>query len=232
MKKTFERKEVKYLLNEAQYEQLRFLTKGKLCDDDYGLHTILSLYYDSPNFQMIQKSLSKPDFKEKFRIRSYGKPTTKTPVFYEIKRKISGVVHKRRIAAPLEQPLPDSQMTLEIDYLKKRYQLEPKVVISYDRVATFGCDDPDFRVTFDRNIRYRTQDLTLLAGDYGQVIAPEITMLMEVKALGGYPLWFTSALTALPLQRASFSKYAETYKRHLKQKPIDLKETIAYGFSA
>lgn len=231
MKKIFERKEVKYLLNETQYEQFRILTKEHLCDDDYGLHTILSLYYDSPNFQMIQKSLSKPDFKEKFRIRSYGKPTTKTPVFYEIKRKISGVVHKRRVASPLEESLPCGQMTLEIDHLKKRYQLEPKVVISYDRVATFGRIDPNFRVTFDRNIRYRTQDLTLLAGGYGDIIAPEITILMEVKALGGYPLWFTSALTALSLQKASFSKYAETYKRHLKQEPVNLKETITYGFS-
>ena len=38
---------------------------------------------------------------------------------------------------------------------------------------------------------------------------------MEVKAMGSYPLWFTELLSKYHIQKGSFSKYAQTYQRHL-----------------
>jgi hypothetical protein len=47
------------------------------------------------------------------------------------------------------------------------------------------------------------------------LVAPELGVLMEVKALGAYPLWFVSLLEKYQIRKSSFSKYAETYERHL-----------------
>ena len=91
-------------------------------------------------------------------------------------------------------------------------------MIAYDRLSLFASEDSEFRVTFDQNIRYRENNLTLSEGSYGQLIAPEIGVLMEVKAMGAYPLWFVEQLNQYGVRKASFSKYAQTYQRHLFKK--------------
>ena len=63
LKNVFQRREVKYSLSFEQYEKLRMLTKDKLFEDQYGLHTIYSLYYDTDNFDMIRKSIEKPEYR-------------------------------------------------------------------------------------------------------------------------------------------------------------------------
>lgn len=57
--------------------------------------------------------------------------------------------------------------------------------------------------------------MDLALGDLGERIAPEIDVLMEVKALGAYPLWFSHLLANLKIYKGSFSKYAQIYQRVL-----------------
>jgi hypothetical protein len=229
LKKCFQRKEKKYALTDKQYKQLREELAHYMQEDEYGLHTIISIYFDTKQYDMIRHSITKPVYKEKFRIRSYGVPQNESDVFLEIKKKVEGVVYKRRIALPylaaksyLQHPHnlkltapKDHQIKQEIDWLFARKKLEPKVMIAYDRRALFAADDPDFRVTFDFNIRYRKESLHHELNDLGQRVAPEIDVLMEVKALGAYPLWFSEILTKLAIYPTSFSKYAQTYQRYL-----------------
>ena len=117
---------------------------------------------------------------------------TDSQVFLEIKKKFKGVVYKRRIAAPLSDTkayltktdvsaLPRSQILNEIDYMLDRVKPEPKVYIAYDRIAYYGNEDPNLRVTFDTNMRYRDYDLELDKGDYGNPILDELLYLMEIK---------------------------------------------------
>ena len=75
-----------------------------------------------------------------------------------------------------------------------------------------GTEDPALRITFDRNIRWRHDRLTLDAGDDGKRLLPEDQILMEVKALGACPLWLCRALSAQHIYPASFSKYGACYK--------------------
>ena len=49
-----------------------------------------------------------------------------------------------------------------------RYPLEPKAFIAYDRIALFGREDPDLRITFDCNLRWRDAFLDLSQGGWGQ----------------------------------------------------------------
>ncbi|PZL76190.1 molecular chaperone [Enterococcus plantarum] len=229
LKNSFQRKEKKYALTHTMYSQLREKLTPYMQEDEYGLHTILSIYFDTQDYEMIRHSIEKPVYKEKFRIRSYGIPTEQSMVFLEIKKKVSGVVYKRRVALSYQiakeysqkphsfklKTTKDQQIKQEIDWLVARRKLEPKVMIAYDRRALFTAENDDFRITFDFNIRYRKEELTHTLNDQGERVAPEIDVLMEVKALGAYPLWFSEILAALDIYPLSFSKYAQTYQRYL-----------------
>lgn len=233
LKNVFQRKETKYILDKEDFHAFFHELQDHMTVDEYGQHTILSLYFDTDDFQLIQKSMDKPVYKEKFRIRAYGVPSETSLIFLEIKKKVQGIVYKRRIPMFYDEYLhwldtgefPEmetenhpisKQIEAEITWLfKKNKALQPKVLIAYDRVSLFDQEDGEFRVTFDQNIRYRKDHLGLVNGDDGLLVAPEVAVLMEVKALGAYPLWFVELLDKYQIRKSSFSKYAETYERHL-----------------
>lgn len=233
LKNIFQRKETKYMLDQETYHQLRTELQNFVVEDEYGLHTIISLYYDNQFFDLIKQSIEKPTYREKFRIRSYGVPKADSPVFFEIKKKVKGIVYKRRIDVDYKSachfdytsqkslPIKENQQQImsEIDWMMSTNKLYPRVMIAYDRIALKPVDETleDFRITFDFDIRYRDTDLDISLGDYGSPVAPEFYCLMEVKSIGSYPLWFSHVLSEFHIQKGSFSKYATTYKRYLIQ---------------
>ena len=217
----FKRYELKYLLTTQQMEELLQRAASHIKGDEYGKSTICNIYYDTPDSLLIRRSLDKPMYKEKLRLRSYGIAKENTPVFVEIKKKFDGVVYKRRIntserlATALCKcitPTTQDQITKEILYFIRRYdRLEPAVFLSYDREAFYAEDDGEFRVTFDRNILWRDSDLSLSKGVYGTPILKSNEVLMEVKCPGAMPLWFVEILTDMKLYKTSFSKYGNAY---------------------
>ena len=93
----FQRKEIKYLMNEEQYQELRLRLDEIAAVDHYGLTQIMNVYYDTPDFKLITRAMEHPEYKEKLRLRSYGIPDAMTPSFIEIKKKFDGITYKRRI---------------------------------------------------------------------------------------------------------------------------------------
>lgn len=232
LKNIFQRKETKYLLSQRQFNYFFEDLQQFMKVDQYGLHNIRSLYFDTPNYYFIRQSMKKPRYKEKFRVRSYGEPVANGLVFLEIKKKVKGVVYKRRVPVNYEDfllwikngALPEyimvSQVGQEIAWLFCQYnQLSPKVLITYDRFSLFMEEDDNFRVTFDQNIRYENKNISLDTKP-GELVAPEIDILMEVKAMGSYPLWFVALLNKYGIKKGNFSKYAETYQRYLAKEDL------------
>ena len=99
------RYELKYVLTAEQEKYLRERLEGHIQIDRFGLTSIASLYYDTPDYRLIRTSVEKPMFKEKIRLRSYGLATEDSPVFLELKRKAYGIVYKRRVQSTI--PLVD-----------------------------------------------------------------------------------------------------------------------------
>lgn len=223
----FNRVEKKYLLTEEKYQKIWKELMEYMVVDEYGQHTICNLYYDTKQDELIRNSIEKPIYKEKLRIRSYGIPTVNDVVFLEIKKKFNGIVNKRRILLPLDEtygylnykvkPKVTSQILKELDYFTQRYQLVPKLFLGYERIALFGKEDSEFRVTFDTNIRSRTKNLLLEYGDDGTYLLDEGTHLMEVKITNTTPLWFSKLLSKYHIISSSFSKYGNVYKRQQKE---------------
>lgn len=219
----FERTEKKYLITKEQYLKLRDKWVNKQIDDDYGLSTICNVYYDNDEYRLVRTSNEKPDYKEKFRLRSYGIPTADSIVFLEIKKKVQGVVYKRRIHMSYKEAMlflsdssfkvSDTQKEKEIKYMFQLYDLKPKMFIAYDRIATYNIDDVNLRVTFDFNIRNREENVELINGDYGNCILSDDWILMEIKANQAMPLWMVKDLETLNIKPTSFSKYGNFYKQ-------------------
>lgn len=220
---TFERVEEKYLLSTAQYKAVLAGLRGRMQPDLFGRSTVTSIYYDTEDYRLIRASLEKPDYKEKLRVRAYGATTPESSVFVELKKKVGGIVYKRRVELPFMEaaallggkPIEeDSQVIREIRYFLKFYNPRPRVLLSYRRVAYTGADD-EFRVTFDDSILYRTGVLSLTAGAWGEELLPQGTILMEVKVPGAMPLWFCELLNKNGIYPSSFSKYGVCYRDFL-----------------
>lgn len=216
----FKRVELKYLLSARQYAVVAPVISEHLRPDEYGETTIQSLYYDTSDDRLIRASLEKPIYKEKLRLRCYGLNDSDKDVFLEMKRKCGGVVYKRRIAAK-EQEIPDvfagrapdSQIGREIGYFLSFYPtLSPKVMILYDRSA-WQDTASDLRVTFDRNVRFRTDGLDCRTSLDGAPLLPPDTVLMECKSGTAFPLWLTHLLCREEIVQTSFSKYGAAYVR-------------------
>lgn len=222
----FKRTEKKYLLDRQQYNKLIDIIRPYVKDDEYGRYTICNIYYDTDDFSLIRKSLEKPVYKEKLRIRSYGAAREGDTVFLEIKKKYDGVVYKRRISLKLEEaeaylsgkarPNDDGQIAKEIDYFINHYSPKPKMFIAYDRQAFAGIDDEGLRITFDTGIRSREEMLTLRMDSFTEPLFENATVLMELKTGDAMPLWLAHALSNLKIFPTSFSKYGNIYKRKIE----------------
>jgi hypothetical protein len=204
----------------------KFCIGGK----DYGIY---NLYYDTPDDYLIRESLAKPYYKEKIRLRSYAESATdEDRVFLEIKKKIGGIVAKRRVTMTLaesdeylrshKKPVATKYITgqvfTELDAFLEMYHVSPKQYISYQRSAFFGKDDGNFRLTFDRLITERRDDLSLSSPSYGKQIIGENQRLMEVKVSDGIPDWLIRKLSELHVYKTSFSKYGNAYQNYIKEK--------------
>ena len=224
----FRRYEIKYLMTKAQAEALKEKMREYMRGDKYGNSVICNIYFDTPDYLLIRRSIEKPVYKEKLRLRSYGKATEETEVFPELKKKYKGVVYKRRLDMQEKQAmacltgrlsLPDTQIGKEIAYCFERYPgLAPRVFLSYEREAFYAKHDHDFRMTFDRNILWRDYDLSLCSGVYGDPILPNDCVLLEVKAGGAIPLWLSSWLSENKIYKTSFSKYGHAYMEIQRRK--------------
>ena len=221
-----QRYEMKYLLDGKQTDFLRRQLDGRMQVDEYGLTSIASLYYDTPDARLIRSSLEKPAFKEKLRLRSYGLARQDSPVLLELKRKYDGVVYKRRVQSTIPR-VGSAQIQKEIAYFRDYYEtLSPACLILYDRTA-YCAPGGGLRLTIDAKPRYRTEDLTLTKSMDGIPLLDGGRAILEIKAQGALPLWLSAAISEGNIFKSSFSKYGEAYRRELLKK----KENAA-GFAA
>lgn len=223
----FKRHEVKYKITTEQLALIKEEFEKHMIADEHGESTICSLYFDTPSFQLIRRSIEHPVYKEKLRLRSYGVANADTKVFVELKKKYKKVVYKRRVTLREQDAMrylltgeidKRTQITDEIDYFKQFYPgIAPAMLLMYKREAYYAKDDREFRVTFDRDVLWRDYDLTLDKGIYGTPVLEPNQILMEVKTKDAIPLWMTKILSDNHIYKTSFSKYGTAYQTKLRK---------------
>lgn len=222
----FKRYELKYLMDDEQASAVKEALNEHMRADRYAHSSIRNIYFDTPSYLLARRSISKPVYKEKLRLRSYGSLSSDDDVFVELKKKYESVVYKRRLTMPLRDAVdwlcgcgqgPTTQIGQEIGYMRVRYpDIRPAMYLSYDRDAY--SSGRDLRITIDTNILARTEDADLTLPVGGHPVLPEGYTLMEIKTLYGYPAWLTSLLSSNRLYNSSFSKYGNAYKEMVLRK--------------
>lgn len=229
---TFKRLEKKILIDEEKLPQFIERISEYMDPDEFNIggkpYSICNLYFDNDNDDVIRYSVSKPKYKEKLRMRSYGVPDENTKVFIELKKKLYGVGTKRRTKLTLSEakaylengehpkgiPYFDERVLCEIDYFIETYKVYPKVYICYMRNAYFGKEDKKLRITVDREILTRRYDVALDMGMYGEPLLPEGKVLLEVKFDGVVPFWLARLMSELELSFDTFSKYGKEFQNY------------------
>ena len=144
----FKRYELKYMLPLEQKEKILEAMSPHMELDKYGRSCIRNIYFDTASYRLIRRSIEKPAYKEKLRIRSYSQATSESTVFVELKKKYEKVVYKRRLSLcesdamawvcrELACPV-DTQISREIDYFIDFYgKLNGAAFLSYEREAYY-----------------------------------------------------------------------------------------------
>lgn len=236
---SFKRDEIKYLLTAEQKKQLLFNISPHLFYDKYcsnGLpYMVKNIYFDTPSDLIIRKSITKPRYKAKLRLRQYGYEDC---YYLELKKKVSGIVYKRRIplnseekdiflrskAIPIPRDYISEIISREIAYFLNLYpEVSPTVAILYNRIALCGPDD--LRLTIDSDIvadRHRIE----LDTDAGESILESGLSLLEIKIAGAIPLWLVKVLSQYKIYPISFSKYGKEYKNYLKKERQNVRVSV------
>ncbi len=229
MAEYFLRNEKKYLLENYKYVPLLNKLKEYVKEDDFKQSNILSVYYDSDDYRLTTRSIEKPMFKEKLRIRSYCPPLDDEEVFVELKKKFDGVVYKRRTKGIYKNVIEDienckfsdEQIGKEIKNLVKSYDgLKPKIFVSCSRTYFIGKEDKNLRITFDSDMKYRTDNVYLNYASNDMSI--NNGMVMEIKTVGAIPLWLSRILDELEIFPTSFSKVGTAFLNRKREEKYGL----------
>ncbi|MCL2362736.1 MAG: polyphosphate polymerase domain-containing protein [Defluviitaleaceae bacterium] len=232
----FKRYEKKYLVTNQQTANVITALKERMVPDEYGTYWVQNLYFDTDNWDVIRKSMEKPLYKEKLRLRCYGEPDGDGNFFVELKKKYTGVVYKRRIALPIsavKELLPnvkakdDQQIARELAFYLESNPVESRMYIAFKRTAFAGTDGEWLRVTFDTDIVYRQHDLDFSSPNVGQPVLPDGYQLMEIKTHTSIPLWLSRILSENGIYRISYSKYGTCFTDSCNRSAKTLTSSVA-----
>jgi len=233
MQFNFKRYEKKYLITNQQAASVTAALLKHMTPDQYGTYWVQNLYFDTESWDVIRKSMERPLYKEKMRLRCYGIPDATGNMFLELKKKYAGVVYKRRIALSIPamaQPLRDvlkpndAQIARELDFYLQSNPVSSKMFVAFRRTAYTGVGEEWLRVTFDTDIRYRRENLDFSNPSFGQAVLRAGYQLMEIKTQTSIPLWLSRVLSENAIYGTSYSKYGTCFTDYcIQQEKGDVK---------
>jgi len=226
-----QRFELKYLISEevakrvsayaSSYLELDEFAKGKP-NNSYTIH---SLYLDSDDLRLYWGTINGTKNRYKLRLRFYNE---KSPVFFEIKRRMNSCILKQRAGIKREHVVEalqghfspeflikndakSLQAAQNFLYLLKSVRATPKVHISYQREAWVTPDNNSVRFTLDRAVSAEREFIPKLVSDTSKATRTELAnhVILELKFTGRYPLWFRDLVETFGLTQCGAAKYCE-----------------------
>ncbi|MDA3800308.1 MAG: polyphosphate polymerase domain-containing protein [Kiritimatiellae bacterium] len=233
-----DRFEAKYIIPRHLVEPIKdfirpYCVKDKHCAAAGGHYTITTLQFDNSALSLhFAKEWEAPQ-RFKLRVRTYGDPPGKAPVFLEIKRKYFDKVIKSRACIPTDAWAPGILKKrvdeLELKTVKERETFrefvrltnelgaEPQVYVRYSREAFVSMSDFYARVTFDSKLCYQPARDMYNWGDGGRFItmdsgmvhgSRESSLVMEIKCTEHVPIWILDLVQEFELVRRGNCKYS------------------------
>lgn len=233
-----DRFEAKYIIPRQLVEPIKAFIKpyckmDKHCEAAGGQYYINTLQLDSPALSLHYAKEWEASHRFKLRVRTYGKPPGKAPVFLEIKRKYFERVIKSRACISMDQWKPgildkhvdelglksvtEREAFREFVRLSNEIDAQPLVYIRYCREAFSGIFDHYARITFDSQLSYQTvkdmynwgQGGRFTSMDSGLVRSQrESSLVLEIKCTEQVPTWMVELVQEFDLVRCGNCKYS------------------------
>jgi hypothetical protein len=234
------RYELKYLIPQWLAVRIRHFVRQHLELDEFGGsgpnhdYPVHSLYLDSHDWKIYWRTINSDKNRFKLRIRYYNE-NEKTPVFWEVKRRMKDIILKQRcgiwrssadnvlngqLPGPLEMMAPHEPTEIKAiqDFFRLQYDLGAvgKMHVAYEREAYVNDHNNDVRVTFDRHVRVATRFDRLLTTQMkkpfvctGTGEKPDDIVILELKYSGRFPNWYQELVQTFNLMQGGAAKYAE-----------------------
>ena len=225
--------EFKYVIDEGLALRIRHFLSSNLEPDEHAqfqadnAYRVHSLYLDSPDLVLFKQTAHGIKNRFKLRIRFYDGDPEK-PAFLEIKRRVTDVIRKERVAVRREAVdylfnggRPDVSYLFDardVDeggkalhnfcHLHESIGAEPRIYVCYVREAYTSPDSDRVRVTFDRQLIGGLFDrsTTLVPPVQGKV--PNVGgVILELKFTDRFPPWLQEVVETFSLERRSVPKY-------------------------
>jgi hypothetical protein len=230
---TFRRYEIKYYLPVTDIPMIRtlllpYMQYDENCENlpDHR-YTVRSIYFDTHDLRFYYEKMDSVKIRKKLRIRTYNLPGSALPSYFEIKRKNGRVSYKERIQVPLpkvehllngkntREVLPlasyhQQRLVEKIRYLMQQMDLQPVVLVTYEREALIGKDNEQNRATFDCNMR------SLINPRIEQIFTEhelrqfeDRFFVLELKFDDLMPRWMGRLVRLMNLRPQPYSKYCQ-----------------------
>ena len=217
------RVECKYLVSREKLAGIREFIQPFVFPDRFardhadGRYPISSLYLDSPNLALYQSTARGLKNRFKLRIRTYSDAPS-DPTFFEVKKRMNGIVYKFREAVSREDAVDlldrtsleapaDTDLSKFIS-LRDLHGAEPLMRVKYMREAYVSQNADPVRITFDDELEGAvTLDPELSHEDGDWITVPMDHTILEVKFTNLYPSWVGKLVQEFQLERTSVPKY-------------------------
>ena len=229
-----QRFELKYLINEEMALKVRDFVRSYMEFDEYSVgkpdfsYAVHSVYLDSDDLTMYWDTINGVKNRFKLRMRYYD-ANPKSPVFFEIKRRMNNCIMKQRGGVrqefvpyllsghlPREEHLlskaPKQMIALHrFCELMSQVHAKPKVHIAYMREAYVSSDDKH-RITIDRNV-FGEENLAMSVKtemkNPVRAFEPGLVIL-ELKFTNRFPDWFRDVVRMANVMQCGAAKYVES----------------------
>jgi hypothetical protein len=230
IKENFLRYEFKYILNDdlkqaVESELLHFMQLDPFVERfENKKYLVRSLYFDDPFYTFYHEKTDGLMHRQKFRIRTYSiKYDENVPIMLELKGRYNNFVYKNRTEIAHNSLIVADTFKLTDNIIKKqnnnvlnqftydrfKKNINPVMLIDYQRRAYQSKYDYEFRITFDGEL-YGTHSKKLFPKDkIKQRKIIDGYTIMEVKFRKHVPPWFHRIMIKYQLKRVSISKYCK-----------------------
>jgi len=233
-----DRFEAKYIIPRELVEPIKafirpFCELDTHCAAAGGSYIINTLQLDTPSLSLHYAKEREAAHRFKLRVRTYGTPPGKAPVFLEIKRKYYDRIIKSRACIPFDEWKPgiltkragdlnlksvkEREAFREFVRLSEEIDAQPLVYVRYRREAFSGIFDHYARITFDSQLCYQPVRDMYGWGAGGRFISMdsglvrnrrESSLVLEIKCTEQVPTWMLEVVQEFDLVRVGNCKYS------------------------
>lgn len=230
--------ELKYIIDERRARGIRDFIRPYMAHDRFArpelgwTYPIYSVYLDSQGLDLFNATVCGHKNRFKLRARYYnGDP--KSPVYFEVKRRVSDAILKDRAAVrrdvvtqllcgapPMREHLkdptdPGAWSSLQLFcHLQHSTNARGRTIVGYTREAYNAHGNDDVRLTFDRKIVGAWFDDSIPPAEALRVDRPWVYppiegggTVLELKFTDRFPEWMRELVNVFDLFRTCMAKY-------------------------